>query len=137
MTSHLDQFSDAERYALDAIANLHDAIREATGTHTSFCAHGIEDMLDCARVFIDAMDTIYADGRLLAELGRRQTNRLSVVSPACVPGGVSEAELLAFYGDPANLAAAGVVALRECSANLRGWLRACNEMLDARERPLN
>ena len=131
MTGHLDGFSDAERDALDAVANLHDAMREGAGTGRRFRAHGIGDLMDCARVFVEAMDVVRHDARLLAELGRRQTVSLNVTGPSCVPCSVPEEALFAFYHDRGNLLAAGKLVLDECRVNLAGWLRACREMLDA------
>lgn len=131
MTGHLDGFSDAERVALDSVATLHDALREAAGTRTRFRAHGIEELMDCARTFVDAMDTIRSDARLLAELGRRQTVALNVTGPSCIPGSVSNETLRDFYHDREQLIAAGKLVLHECRVNLGAWLHACREMLDA------
>jgi hypothetical protein len=134
MSTHLDQFSDAERHALDALANLHDALREGAGTRRHFRAGSVREMQDYIGSVAACMDTVEADERLLAELGRRQLMKLNLCGTC---GGAPEADLRTFYHDRESLRGAGLCALKEVAVNLRHWQDGCDQMDEARRTPPN
>ncbi|SAL24905.1 hypothetical protein AWB67_00969 [Caballeronia terrestris] len=134
--THLDQFAPAERDALAVLERLHDALREATGTNRRFRAGSAEEMQCYCATVARAMVTVGGNPDLLAEFGRQRTTALSVTGPQCLPGGVPEADLHAFYHAPKNLRAAGLLAIKEIAVNVRQWRDECDDMLTARGAPL-
>jgi hypothetical protein len=123
--NHLDQFTQHQRDALDIVTRLHDAMRNMTGTGGRFRAGSAEEMLNYCATVTHAMQTVRGNDALLQEFGRQRTTALSVTGPQCIPGGVPEADLRAFYHDPQNLLAAGALALGEITTNVQAWLVRC------------
>ena len=128
MTGHLDAFSSEERDALDAVAKLHNLLRQRQTPRATCLDEGIayvDFVLRCAAM-------IEGDPRLLIELGRRQTVSLDFAD-GVTPQGV----ILDFYHDPANLRGAGLHTLKEVLVNVHQWKRTCADMSAARRGPLN